>query len=743
MKVDPKGSPQSWLVTQTIDTIKPGFKVSDADGPDAERRGRAARYAHTVRRNMKWGTTPQPGEKGSEWELAHANTTISCYACHSAWNTSCFGCHLPQQANRRKPMLHNEGTVTRNYTNYNYQTLRNDLYMLGVDSTVKDHQVVPVRSACAVVVSSQNANRDWVYTQQQTVSAEGFAGTAFSPNFPHTVRGAETKQCSDCHVSRSGDNNALISQLLMQGTNAVNFVGRFAWVAEADEGVEAVAVTEREEPQAVFGSRLHEMAYPANYAGHRERGGKLTEAYGHAGTVLDLQLRGEYLYAACGSDGFIAYDVANIDNKDFSQRIITAPVSPIGQRFYVPSRYATSICSPSTLAIDPARSWTEEDNDRNIPGWRPENEEGKITAIGGRDKVLDPHRKIHPLYGFLYLTDRDEGLIVIGNSLQNKTTGPGVTTLLDGNPKNNFLDRALTYNPGGLLRGARHIALYGTYAYISCDAGLVVIDLDDPLHPKVVATVTGLHHPRKIQFQFLYGFVIDDDGLKVLNVAFPQDPRLVDEASIRIRDARDIYVCRTYGYIAAGQDGLIVVDLKRPAIPRVDQQFTDGQRMNDATAIRIGMTNTSLFAYVADGRNGLKILQLTSPDDTPTYAGFSPRPAPRLVAWYPTRGPAIALSKGVDRDRAVDESGNQLAVFGRIGARPFTLPEQRRFYFHNVPETGLPNPGDFYDVTDEPSIKGPDGEKMELIPKAATEGASLIGKTQSPLQLSQNRPSDH
>jgi hypothetical protein len=92
------------------------------------------------------------------------------------------------------------------------------------------------------------------------------------------------------------------------------------------------------------------------------------------------------------------------------------------------------------------------------------------------------------------------------------------------------------------------------------------------------------------------------------------------------------------------------------------------------------MTNTSLFAYVADGKNGLRVIQLTSPDDTPTYAGFSPRPSPRLIAQHKTNGPALAISEGLDRDRAVDESGNQLSVFGRRGARPMTLAEQQRLY---------------------------------------------------------------
>ena len=62
-----------------------------------------------------------------------------------------------------------------------------------------------------MLVSSQNADRGWGYYQQQTVSAEGFSGQAFSPFVPHTVRTKETRTCSDCHVSTKGDNNAWLA----------------------------------------------------------------------------------------------------------------------------------------------------------------------------------------------------------------------------------------------------------------------------------------------------------------------------------------------------------------------------------------------------------------------------------------------------------------------------------------------------------------------------------------------------
>jgi hypothetical protein len=83
---------------------------------------------------------------------------------------------------------------------------------------------------------------------------------------------------------------------------------------------------------------------------------------------------------------------------------------------------------------------------------------------------------------------------------------------------------------------------------------------------------------------------------------------------------------------------------------------------------------------VADGRVGLKVLQLTSPDSQPKFYGFSPEPRPQVIAHYATHQPALALSKGLDRDRGVDETGHQIAVFGRIGSRPLSLEEMERLY---------------------------------------------------------------
>ena len=74
------------------------------------------------------------------------------------------------------------------------------------------------------------------------------------------------------------------------------------------------------------------------------------------------------------------------------------------------------------------------------------------------------------------------------------------------------------------------------------------------------------------------------------------------------------------------------------------------------------------------------VVQLTDPATDDRNFGFSPKPYPQLIATFPTKGRALSLSRGLDRDRAVDESGNQIAVFSRVGARPFTFAEMTRLY---------------------------------------------------------------
>jgi hypothetical protein len=468
---------------------------------------------------------------------------------------------------------------------------------------------------------------------------------------------SETKMCTDCHVSQKEDNNAIMAQLLMQGTGYVNFMGRYCWVATKDHGLYGAVVTEQEEPQAVIGSKLHSLAFPDFFKKHRSHGYQLEYSHHHPGrdvgeqllhplrkaNILQVQPRGEYLYAACGEGGLRVFDIAFIDNKSFSERFTTAPFSPIGQKFYVQTKYAAAVAAPSTPAPDPTR---KQDPDNKEP-------------------------KVHALYGYIYVADKYEGLILVAAG-----------TTINGNPLDNFLKREVTFNPDGLLNGASAVTIVGNYAYVCCDAGLVVVNLDDPKVPQVSSVVGApkLDHPHALQVQFRYAFVCDEEGIKVLDVTDLAKPVLAGE--LELHDAHSIYLARTYAYVAAGKKGLVILNIEDPRHPKIDREFTAGGLINDLHDVKLGITYVSEFAYLADGKNGLRVVQLTSPD-TPGNFGFSPRPTPYLIATYPIPygGHAYSVGRALDRDRAVDESGNQIAVFGRIGARALTLEEQRRMYF--------------------------------------------------------------
>jgi hypothetical protein len=645
-----------WNVSLVRDSVTRGNSHFNARAARAKLMGRVGSDGQAP-----WGGGVAPEDR------AHGDDTMTCFTCHLSWTTSCGGCHLPIEANWQASSHHFDGGTSRNFATYNPQVARDEMFQLGIHQTTKGNIIAPVRSSSALVLSSTNLNRERIYIQQPPISAIGFSSQAFAPHFPHTVRTTETKGCSDCHVSADEDNNAIMSQLLLLGTNFVNFVGVNNW-AGLEGGFQATRVTEWDEPQAVIGSYLHRYAYPDYYRLHvdqnqRElrnwvRGQVLdsnnsgethpTEDFRNVaqstrGAVGCLQMRGEYMFVAEGRGGFAVYDIASVANKGFSDRIVSAPFSPLGHNARVRSRNATCMALPTNQPINP---------ERNTEVMRTINQE----------------QPFHPLYNYAVVTDAEEGLILVN-----------VNTFADGELRNNNLSRTVTWNENDVLHGARHITLAGHYAYITADIGLVVMDLDNPEAPRL-STVIPLVDARASAVQFRYLWVSDAEGVKLFDVTDLSLPRAVPEGTIALPNARKLYLARTYLYIAAKDEGLVIANVTRPAAPRILTRFTANGTLNDAEDVIVATTNASLFAYVADGRNGVKVLQLTSPSSQPNFYGFSPEPRPELIAWASTPTPAIAMSKGLDRDRAVDESGGQIAVFGRLGSRPFTRPEMERLF---------------------------------------------------------------
>jgi len=101
----------------------------------------------------------------------------------------------------------------------------------------------------------------------------------------------------------------------------------------------------------------------------------------------------------------------------------------------------------------------------------------------------------------------------------------------------------------------------------------------------------------------------------VIDVTDPKHPLPIDDNRVALANGQRIYLARTYAYVASGREGLAIVDIERPEHMRLDQLFNAGGRLSDTRDVVVASTNASLFAYVADGAAGLKVLQLTSPGE--------------------------------------------------------------------------------------------------------------------------------
>ena len=124
------------------------------------------------------------------------------------------------------------------------------------------------------------------------------------------------------------------------------------------------------------------------------------------------------------------------------------------------------------------------------------------------------------------------------------------------------MKRAVTFNPGGALNDANNITIAGNYAYITTAQGLAIVSINDPLKPQIVNRI-DLKHPRAVAIQFRYAFVVDEEGLKVIDVTMPEQARVVSGAAVPLADAHDVYVARTYAYVANGKEGIAIIDVER------------------------------------------------------------------------------------------------------------------------------------------------------------------------------------
>jgi hypothetical protein len=125
------------------------------------------------------------------------------------------------------------------------------------------------------------------------------------------------------------------------------------------------------------------------------------------------------------------------------------------------------------------------------------------------------------------------------------------------------------------------LAVGGSFAYVLTPQELVVVDLAQPLQPQVAARLE-LPDARAAMLQFRYLFVSSARGLEVVDVTQSRKPQWLRDSVVPLRQAAKLFVSRTFAYVANGAEGLAIVDITEPTRPKLNQSWNAAGAIVDA-----------------------------------------------------------------------------------------------------------------------------------------------------------------
>ena len=147
------------------------------------------------------------------------------------------------------------------------------------------------------------------------------------------------------------------------------------------------------------------------------------------------------------------------------------------------------------------------------------------------------------------------------------------------------------------------IAVSSGIAAVGSGTGLQFVDVSNPVTPVKLSTF-GSSSDVVLSGNYAY-VAAGSDGLQILNVSNPSAPSLVGSCDTS-GTARAVDVVGNYAYVADDLSGLQIIDISNPADPlRVGGYDTSGNAR--------GLDVAGGYAYVADVGGGLQIIDVHNP----------------------------------------------------------------------------------------------------------------------------------
>jgi len=167
------------------------------------------------------------------------------------------------------------------------------------------------------------------------------------------------------------------------------------------------------------------------------------------------------------------------------------------------------------------------------------------------------------------------------------------------------------------LHVSTDVFVTGNYAYVVNFTTLGVFDVSNPTNPSLVSLYPLSTELESIFISGVNAYIAArNDGLLVVNITNPTNPILL--GSCITPTAFEVYISSDFAYVVDLTDGLIVIDISNPKNPVIVNSY-------DTPDSASGVFVDGNYAYIADQLGGLQIYKISDPI-SPTYAGSFSNP---------------------------------------------------------------------------------------------------------------------
>ncbi|MHA2053093.1 MAG: LVIVD repeat-containing protein, partial [Candidatus Hodarchaeales archaeon] len=212
-----------------------------------------------------------------------------------------------------------------------------------------------------------------------------------------------------------------------------------------------------------------------------------------------------------------------------------------------------------------------------------------------------------------YIADMLNGLVIIDISTPSNPQEIGNYQLRD------WLIPQPPPNPPIPLSGSAECVAFSDYVFLGDSYGLVILDVTIPASPTEVGVCRVYDFTEGVDVENGHAFFASYSGLTIVSYDpnNPSSPSVVGFLATT-GDAYDVDVINDYAYIADGSNGLVIIDISTPSNPQVIGQI--------GTTNALGVFINGSSAYIADGQDGLAIIDISNPQN------------PSIVGRYTTSG---------------------------------------------------------------------------------------------------------